>query len=92
MDVRWFFSVQNGCMCKAVFQEKEKSQEKMQESGEFEMGGALGRANIITTQLFFFWGQQCIKLYNYSNTSFALLANYYKFDFDSTGFLRPSYV
>ena len=44
MDVRLHFK-----------RRKEMDQGKMQGSGQFEMGGALGKANIITT-LFFSWG------------------------------------
>ena len=61
MDVRRFFSVQMDVHVhvRLYFKRKERgevSQEKMQESGQFEMGGALGWANIITTLLIFFWG------------------------------------
>ena len=52
-----FFSIQKEC--KAISGErKEMDQEKMQGSGQFEIGGALGRANGITT-LLFSWGQYC---------------------------------
>ena len=50
-----FFSIQKEC--KAIFQEKGNKwiRKKMQESGQFEIGGALGRANRITTLIFFLW-------------------------------------
>ena len=44
-----FFSVQNVRLYYKRKERDEESQGKMQESGQFEIDGALGEANIITT-------------------------------------------